>query len=202
MKPAVAIVLLTSGITFLLSPCQVQATPVQWSGNGHWYEAVAVGSSGITWTDAQAAAAARGGYLASITSDAENQFVFNLINSDAFWHNSGGGTAVGPWIGGYQPTGSPEPAGNWQWDSGESFGYNNWAAGQPNNSGGNENYIHFSPGSGSTRTATWNDLPNTPPSGWNVNGFVVETVPEPGTLSLLALTALGLLCWRRRMRIG
>ncbi len=200
MKPIFVVTLLTSNLLLLFQASPALAASVQWPANGHWYEAVAVGPSGITWTDARAAAEAQGGYLASITSDAENLFVFNLVNSDAFWHNSAAGTAVGPWLGGYQPPGSPEPAGNWQWDSGEPFVYSDWAAGQPNNTSGNESYIHFCPGSGSTPAATWNDLPNNPPSGWNVNGYIIETVPEPGTLALLGLAALCLLHFRHRTR--
>ncbi|MEP7274673.1 MAG: C-type lectin domain-containing protein, partial [Acidobacteriota bacterium] len=64
------------------------------------------------WDEAQAAAVARGGYLATILSDAENTFVFNLVNDPAYWRDD---LPFGPWIGGYQPPGSPEPAGGWTW---------------------------------------------------------------------------------------
>ena len=41
----------------------------------HWYEVVLV-ESGIAWTAASNAAEADGGYLASITSAGENNFLF------------------------------------------------------------------------------------------------------------------------------
>jgi hypothetical protein len=65
------------------------AVPVQWSvadgGNGHYYEVVSVPES-IIWSDAKIAAEASGGYLATITSSQENEFVFNLTDNPIFWH--------------------------------------------------------------------------------------------------------------------
>ena len=37
---------------------------------------------GVNWTSAQAIAAGRGGYLATITSAAENSFVYGLISGN------------------------------------------------------------------------------------------------------------------------
>ncbi|HEY0552145.1 MAG TPA: hypothetical protein VGF13_21270, partial [Verrucomicrobiae bacterium] len=54
--------------------------PSRGGGNGHFYEAVA--SSGIGWNPASAAATNRGGYLATVTSAAENQVIFNLIRDN------------------------------------------------------------------------------------------------------------------------
>ena len=80
----------------------VQGKLVQWSvwdgGNGHFYEAVAV-PAGITWTEASEAANAAGGHLATITSEAENSFVFSLVDDDRFWFEWV--SLQGPWLGGY-----------------------------------------------------------------------------------------------------
>ncbi len=58
------------------------ATIVEWStgvgGNGHLYEAVEA-QLGISWTEARDAAISKGGYLVTLTSQAENDFVFGLI---------------------------------------------------------------------------------------------------------------------------
>ncbi len=83
MKPTFPVTLLTSSLLLLFQTCPALAASVQWPANGHWYEAVAVGPSGITWADAKTAAEAQGGYLASIASDAENLFVFNYSYSSA-----------------------------------------------------------------------------------------------------------------------
>ncbi|MAB81886.1 MAG: hypothetical protein CMJ24_00415 [Phycisphaerae bacterium] len=97
-----------------------QADPQLWTvddgGNGHRYEVV-VPEDGITWTDARAAAEAAGGYLATLTSQAEFEFVESLD------HPTKG------WVGGYR-TGS-----DWYWVTGESFEATQWCGGQPGNGG-------------------------------------------------------------------
>ncbi len=182
------------------------AIPVQWDvasgGNGHWYEAVPW-AQGATWTDANAIAQAKGGYLADVHSAAENALVFGLIDDPAYWvHGSVGGFSFndGPWIGGYQADTSVEPAGNFIWTStGDSLGYSNWGSGQPDDVGGNEDYIKFfTPNATdiSQRSDTWNDAPNV------FSSYIVEynskpaSVPDGGgtaSLMALALCALGFL---------
>lgn len=117
-------------------------TVVSWAGNEHRYQAM-VASDGITWTEAQADAMARGGYLATAVSESENNFIYSLIQSVNYWQDSAWGAIYGPWIGGWQPDGSPEPGGNWQWVSGEPWGYEKWAFDQPNNSEGDESCLHY-----------------------------------------------------------
>ena len=51
-------------------------------GNGHTYRVVAK-TGLISWDSANAAAQAAGGYLATITSAAENAFVLSLIDDPA-----------------------------------------------------------------------------------------------------------------------
>ena len=46
------------------------AARVQWAQNGHWYEVVVVAQP-ISWPAAQAAAVAKGGHLATLTSEEE-----------------------------------------------------------------------------------------------------------------------------------
>lgn len=90
-------------------------------GNGHWYELQVV-ESGVTWNQANAIAQSKGGYLATIHSDAENEFARALyaVNPEASigdW---------GPWIGG-NANGVA-----WQWvTTGEAWTYEAWAPGEP-----------------------------------------------------------------------
>jgi hypothetical protein len=99
----------------------VPAQKVQWSGNGHYYEAMLV-PNGITWDDAKAEAIMAGGHLATITSDSENQFVYDLIKGDnRYWVLDPAGNNEGPWLGAYQPQGSSDPDGGWTWVTGNHF---------------------------------------------------------------------------------
>lgn len=95
-------------------------------GNGHWY-AVLTGEK--YWVDADAATdtlvqGGMTGYLATVTSPAENSFVLNQVivgtNQpsilDMFWF--GGRDSHG-----------------WYWITNEPFIYTNWSTGEPNNQG-------------------------------------------------------------------
>jgi hypothetical protein len=114
---------------------------------------------GITWVDANSSAEQNGGHLVTITSQEENDFVFDLVNDDIYWGYQGNGWRVGAWIGAYQEGGSAEPDGGWNWITGEPFEYANWMEGQPNSNPNyapeNENVINF--GFAKSRVDTWND---------------------------------------------
>jgi len=149
-------------------------------GNNHAYEVITV-QGGIIWSDASLAATNRGGYLATATSRNENRFIFSLARQHTnVWYGG-----YGPWLGGFQPPGSPEPAGGWAWVTGEPFLFQNWATGQPNNNGG-EDRVHF--GGQASPSEVWNDL------GQNATnfarGYVIEYEPPAAVLTLVA-TAKG-----------
>lgn len=177
-------------ISFLVTTFATVSAPVQWAGNGHYYEAINTGGNNIDWATANNDAIAKGGYLATITTSLENQFIsLTFPEAGTFQHEY--------WIGGFQPPGSPEPAGNWQWVTGEAFSYNNWAAGHPDNAGnGGEDRIHlFAPGSG-LGDIKWDDAN----SSVLMHGYVVEMVPEPSTYVLWSTCAAGVLVVRARAR--
>lgn len=144
--------------------------------NRHAYEAVE--APNVDWDGVNAAAAALSfqgcpGHLATITSQAENDFIKNNLPAavnDLYW------------LGAYQP-GEPAanlpailaPGAGWVWVTGEPFVYTNWAGGEPNdqdNDGGgavfgpNEDALHFWVPSGK-----WNDRPRSWPTHV---GYVVE----------------------------
>ena len=133
----------------------------QWAGNGHFYKAV-VQAQGLTWDQADQIAHNQSAYLATITSAAENNFVFSLINSSAFFGNWFG-LGSGPAIGGIQTNGAAEPAGGWTWETGEPWTYSNWLSGQPDNNPGlgkNENRVYYWSSASGVPANTWNDFPN------------------------------------------
>jgi hypothetical protein len=152
-------------------------------GNGHSYLAVP-GFNGLTWNTANALAQAQGGYLATITSAAENNFVFNLINSPQFFTGYNG---AGPALGGYQYDEAAEPAGHWAWVTGEAWSYTNWLPGAPNDIPAGQDNLHFHSGIPNTPGGTWDDING---DDGNIGGYVIEVVPEPSSLAILGCGAL------------
>ena len=189
------------GVLGAAVPAMSQTTyfnPETWAGNGHGYQVVTV-ASGISWTDARDQAASLGGYLVSIHSDAENDFVKSLVRANASLWSSGG--YRGCWLGGYQQPGSAEPAGGWSWVSGEAWTYSAWGAGEPNNAAGYEHVLEimdFLGGYGQSSSVAWNDMSATGGNWGPMKTFVVEFQPVPAPGAGVALLAAGLIGRRRR----
>jgi hypothetical protein len=187
-------------LQFVALTSAATAAPTVWDvssgGNGHSYEVIAA-PAGISWDNARSAALAAGGDLASITSAAENSFVFALTDSNAYWYLYDGHIAIGPWLGGRQ-VGGPEPAGGWTWSNGDAFAYTNWAPGQPDNTSGEDRlHFHVIDGTPTGRGPTWNDLQNN--GGVLPHAYVVEFIPEPsGVMIVLGAAAVMGLARRRR----
>jgi hypothetical protein len=197
MKVARLILFLICHLLLVFSAATGSAQLTNWSvaqgGNGHYYELVVV-PGGIRWNLASTGATNRGGYLATATSSNENRFIFTLANQN----NSAWVGGFGPWLGGFQPAGSPEPAGGWRWVTGEPFSFQSWAPVQPNNLNG-EDRIQF--GGNPTNSAAWNDLgeTNTP----YVRSYVVEYDIHPNAVTLHAThTQTNTIELRWRSRVG
>ena len=176
------------------------AVPVQWTvltgGNGHSYELVVPGSN-VTWTEAQADAKSRGGYLATLTSQSENEWVsqtFNLDDYSSFWHTGGG---TGPALGALWDIGSQ----SWEWVSGEVWSYENWRAGQEFPVPSNANWgMSYSTLEGvPAPSALWQHFPVDDPVG-HVSYVVEYPIPEPSTALMLALGITGLAARQRHHR--
>ncbi len=173
------------------------AVPVLNPANGHYYDIVDV-RTGISWSDAQAAAQAsthlgKSGYLATITSQEESEFLAGALPQITVGQSIGGYM-----LGGYQADTSGGPADGWAWVTGEAWSYTNWLpGGEPNDFGGvPENYLGIHDFIGANPNAYWNDL-----TGFS-NGYIIEydsDVPEAGsTLALLAIGLSGLSLLRRK----
>ena len=133
------------------------------AATGNYY--IEVAASGITWDQARLDAEAMSymgfpGRLATINSQQEDDFIFAL--GDVHYH----------WVGGFQNLQSPnysEPAGGWEWITGEPFTYTNWLPGEPNNTGSfpSEDFLELL--QGGTFGTTWNDAhPMEHPRGYIV----------------------------------
>ncbi len=166
-----------------LSLVAASAAPVQWSGNGHYYDLI---RTNITWHNAKAAAASlfwqgAAGHLATITSALENQFVLASFGASA--------PAQFAWIGGREPAND----GVWRWDSGPEagvqfsvqatpagpFNYANWGGIEPNNNKYQEDYLMLSLGKSFNGIAPgrWADASPWPSFSDPVVGYLVEFEP-------------------------
>lgn len=134
----------------------VQQGEVFFADNGHLYKFI---SGAISWNSAVTAAqnqTAYGvpGYLATIMSQAENEFVADRLQGDG-------------WMG----ASDAAQEGVWRWVTGPENGtliggnYDNWADSEPNDFGTGEDCGQFYVTNG-----TWNDLP----CDFVLSGYVVE----------------------------
>jgi hypothetical protein len=92
---------------------------------------------GLLWRAARDACVAWGGYLATVADGGENDFLRATFS---------GPSGTSPWIGGTDEVSE----GSWRWVTGEAWAYQNWAGGEPNNSG-DEDFLHIYP------SGQWND---------------------------------------------
>jgi hypothetical protein len=149
---------------------------VQWrvedGGNGHWYRLQAAGFP-LTWQDCRVIAESAGGYLATLTSQAE----FELASTYASQNPSAWspGLGYGPVLGGFQSLPNGGPLLDWQWVTGEAWSFSPWAQGEPNDheactAGGEERYLAF------LTPAGWNDIQDTYNCyyGWLLPSLLIE----------------------------
>ncbi|BAY47593.1 hypothetical protein SAMD00079811_52110 [Scytonema sp. HK-05] len=154
--------------------------------NNHFYEFVP--NQGIAWTSARLLAENRRddfnrqGYLATITSATEQNFVQSKVQGNG-WIGGTDGTTEGDWRwvtgpeAGTQGTGTPFWLGGIE---GSTVGgqYSNWESGEPND-GGNlgEDYAHIigNPNLGQPAQGKWNDLGDVvEPGNYQPQGYIVE----------------------------
>ncbi len=148
--------------------------------NGHFYKPV---SSAATYPNAKTLSAAstfkgQQGYLVTITSADEDAFVFANVPQQNIWFALTDEVTEGQWkIDAGPEAGTLIKTSNGQLNGNIVGQYNNWAGGEPNNSG-NEDYAVTKWGGGSQ----WNDLSN----NWN-NPYVIEygtwTNPDDATFT-------------------
>jgi PKD repeat protein len=166
--------------------------------SGHFYQYIQ--QVDITWHEARAAAAALRyyglvGYLATITSEAENDFIWSKIDG------------LG-WIG----ASDEDVEGEWKWVTGPEAGtlfwqgdasgmpvnnrYSSWSEGEPNNNY-EEDYAHINQDPNKS-DKTWNDLApggdGIPGSAYQSRGYVVEFggMPNDPEIQLSASAVIGI----------
>jgi cysteine-rich repeat protein len=97
---------------------------------GHCY----FGYPEMTWAEAEADCVVRGGYLATIANEAENEVVRRVLGRNLFI--------------GFRDL---EVEGEWSWSNGEASTFTRWAGGEPNDYGTGEDCAEMYP------SGDWND---------------------------------------------
>ncbi len=161
--------LIISCSSFVVGEASEEETSVLKEYGEHTYQIISIDR--LSWSEAKAICEEAGGHLATVTSAEEQAFIETLNETDLYY-----------WIGGFC-----EVIGQWKWITGETWEYECWMDGEPNNGspiGGDENRLTIWP-------HAWNDL-----SDNNIdqsNGFVCEwdctgeiTAINPGDIVVTA----------------
>jgi len=121
--------------------------------NNHTYKRF---DTAKTWSNAKLSCESLNGYLATITSKSENDWVTKKLLLSA--------PTPGIWIGGSDAL----IEGDWKWSNGDEWTYTNWNSGEPNGQT-SENHLQIYAPEG-----TWNDLASS-----NKLSYICEWNPDP-----------------------
>ena len=168
------IILITASLAVADSP--------QLEYSGHWYQRI---DTSMNWQDAKSYAESFGGYLTTITSQGEQDFL---------WNNFGATIDDFIWLGATDEV----EEGTWKWVTGETFyigqyntggypvndAYINWGAREPDNCCNGQDYLAFFAKSYG-HNGGWDDYGDGSPDNVTAKPFIVEwdsnppVVPEP-----------------------
>ncbi|MDB2576322.1 FG-GAP-like repeat-containing protein [Planctomycetota bacterium] len=141
----VAVATAASSTDSIAAP-QEPALQVDWFRspiNGLWY---GVDYTPRSWTDSEALAVSLGGHLATIRSQVEQDWIEHELGA----YLPPSGLLIG--------LNDQASEGNFTWGSGDPVTYTNWAAGQPDNAGGVEDFVHLFGSDAPVVQWQWNDM--------------------------------------------
>ena len=180
------------GVAVFLCPIICCSDLIQWStavgGNGHYYELI---HQDLSWMEAHQLAQNSGGYLATVTSLAENQWITETFNESSLHH---------VWLGGYQDFDATAIDSSWHWVTDEPWSYANWGGYLDDNGpeltagveDGGENYLemflaqtayHFD-----NPVGVWSDIQATHPN--SVLLVEYDVIPEPSSPLFILFAAI------------
>lgn len=133
--------------------------------SGHKYELF---DTPVSWETAKKVCENKGGHLAVITSQSEQNTINELISFGKLTYYNIGATNI-------------NNINEWQWITNEKMIYTNWAVGEPNNVGDIERYLSVF--NTENYLGQWNDTTNSSTSGIS-NGFICEYENILGDLNL------------------
>ncbi len=108
--------------------------------NEHWYKVI-WDDTIKDWKSAVQYCRDQNGYLATITTQEENDFLYSYITQEGYSNA-------------YFGLSNEESEGTWIWENGEEVTYTNWHSGEPNTDSSSENYAMFYY---QYSDGTWND---------------------------------------------
>ena len=121
---AVTATLLLTGLTSTADAQDAVQWRVEDGGNGHWYQIVI--DPDVTWAKARENAETSDGHLVTLTSMAENTWVYKTLGVDDWDQFWSGGSGTGPALGGvWTPNGE-----GWRWVTGETWSFENYGTGE------------------------------------------------------------------------
>lgn len=133
--------------------------------NGHYYQILDLLESS-NWHEAKDSAISLGGYLCTVNSYNEMMFILDICSTANLSANAAfylGGT-------------DENSEGVWEWVSDETWDYEYWRDGEPNDHNGGEDYLIF----GLSYDGKWNDVWDYYP--YPTANFIVEWDCHPNTL--------------------
>ncbi|QDT67918.1 Lectin C-type domain protein [Planctomycetes bacterium MalM25] len=190
--------------TLLISACQVDAglviakTAVN-PTNGHTYHLLhgdGINQVGLSWTEAETEALQLGGHLVAINDLAEQEWIVDTFPGQP--QPGGVSDSYHLWIG----LNDAADDGTFVWSNGDPVTYTRWNPGEPNNFGGDEDYVHFY--NFANGAFEWNDAPDVRlfPSSGGPMSALVEVVPEPSSLVGVGLVVVAAISRSNRRELG
>jgi len=139
-------------VALVANKSKADSSVVYYAGTGHYYQRIDTTKS---WESASSYCSALGGYLATVSSYNENQFIYSQLQL----------TGKSVWLGGTDQS----IEGIWKWVNDEPWSYTYWANGEPNNQNNEDCLMYYY-----NSNAQWNDNP----CGYNYV-FICEWNQEP-----------------------